>query len=138
MNKKTYILSFLLLAYSVMLVHNFIPHHHHESLSEAKHHHDHEQTDHNHENSEGDSDETNQIFHLDHAGNAKNEVFVSHSGDISIIKAKSSLPITILNKIHFNSAKVHKPRHPDFSGLLVLSEQYQSSFTLRGPPDFYI
>ena len=140
MNKKVYILSFILLAYSCMLVHNFIPHHHHESFSEAKHHHEHDPTDHDHghENSGGDNDASNQLFHLDHTGNAKTEVFISHSGDISLIKAKSSLPISILNKINFSSTKVPKLRHPDFSRLLVLSDQFQSSFTLRGPPAFII
>jgi len=43
MNKQYFILIILLLAFSLGLAHNIIPHHHHDEVSEAKpHKHDHE------------------------------------------------------------------------------------------------
>lgn len=136
MNKKTYILSFLLLAYSVMLAHAFIPHQHTERNSEAAHQHD-QGHPHQHPESEDDGNDASNIslFHVHNSGNGTTEDFISQSTNSCFSKInKSSLLIAVLNNINFNSTTVTKPRHPDFLGLLVLSDQFQSSFTLRGPP----
>lgn len=137
MNKKTYILSFLLLVYSVLLAHAFIPHQHKESRSQIAHQHNQEHP-HQHQESEDDGNDASNVplFHVHNSGNGTTEYLISHSANSCFSKInKSSLLIAILNKINcINSTGVLKPRHPDFLRLLVLSDQFQSSFTLRGPP----
>ncbi|MEX2594106.1 MAG: hypothetical protein WD426_15130 [Anditalea sp.] len=140
MNKKTYILSFLLLAYSVMLAHAFIPHQHQENLSETEHHHEQGQPHHHPENGDDkDNDSKFPLFHVHHSGNGTTEEYISHSANNCFVKInKSSLLIPTLNIVIFNGTEVPKLRHPDFLGLLVLSDQFQSSITLRGPPPAFI
>jgi hypothetical protein len=48
MRSKHFILLGLLLAYLLVLVHEVIPHHHHDSLAEAEQHHQNEHTTHDH------------------------------------------------------------------------------------------
>lgn len=140
MNKKTYILSFLLLAYSVMLAHAFIPHQHRESRPEIAHQHDQEHPHHHSESGDDSNDASNvPVFHVHNSGNGTTEEYINHFTNSCFVKInKSSLLIAILNKINFYSIKFPKPRHPDFLGILVLSYQFQSSFTLRGPPALII
>lgn len=119
-----------------MLAHAFIPHQHKESNSETAHQHDQE---HPHQHPEGEDDGNDAsnvpLFHVHNSGNGTTEEFISHSANSCSSKInKGSLLNGILNKINFNSTAVTKPRHPDFLGLLVLSDEFQSSFTLRGPP----
>lgn len=137
MNKKTYILSFLLLAYSVMLAHAFIPHQHFENLSETEHHHEQDQPHHHPESGDDNDDESKfPLFHVHNSGNGTTEEYIAHSPNNCFVKInKNSLLVPILDKINFfNSTEVPKLWHPDFLGLLVLSDQFQSSVTLRGPP----
>jgi hypothetical protein len=140
MNKKTYILSFLLLSYSVMLAHAFIPHQHFENLSETEHHHEQGQPHHHPESGDDDNDDSKlPLFHVHHSGSGTTEEYIAHSANNCFVKInKSSLLIPILNKIIFNGTEAPKLRQPDFLGLLVLSDQFQSSISLRGPPPAFI
>ena len=134
MNRKNYILGFLTLAYFLVLAHAFIPHHHHESLSEVTHQHDHGE-DHQHpESSDDNKAEKLPISHLHHEGSEQAEAYIRHSSTNSFTTIKSCVLLACLAFNNFYFRDVPKPVHPEFLGLLVLSDHFQTSFTLRGPP----
>src|SRR5680860_447763 len=103
MSKKTCILSFLLLAYSVMLAHAFIPHQHQERLSETEHHHGQGQPHHHPESGDDNDDDSKfPLFHVHNSGNGTTEEYIAYSPNNCFVKInKSGLLVPILNKINF-------------------------------------
>jgi hypothetical protein len=65
MRNRFFIIAPLMIAYLLMLFHDVIPHHHHDTLGEAAHHHAVEHTDHDHQG--GDAEGHEHTLHLVHS-----------------------------------------------------------------------
>jgi hypothetical protein len=130
-NKRAIILlSFL--AYSVTLVHSFVPHHHNEGAKIGQHHHHGNKTDHHHE-----EDEENQsLSHVfaDAIHHPASEVALHTAQAENVQKKNGSVDIIIfkISQLIFSELKppdiaIHYQENHHLS-------QQDSFFLLRGPP----
>jgi hypothetical protein len=133
-NKRAIILlSFL--AYSVTLVHSFVPHHHHEGAKIGQHHHHGNKTDHHHHHHE--EHEGNQsLSHVfaDAIHHPASEVALHTAQTENVQKKNGSVDVIIF--------KIRQPIFPELKPPDIPihyqekhhSSQQDSFFLLRGPP----
>lgn len=130
-NKKL-ISIILLVAFSFVLVHNSVLHHHHDEISKTsiqEHHHDHDTQDHHNENKEP----TNLFSHFSHFVTTSEFSFTfSDSFDFqkrNIVKLFSG-DITIV----FELPKIQIKSESSIYILIPEKHLFYTTYTLRGPP----
>jgi hypothetical protein len=148
MVKRAIIVSLLLLAYTCVLVHNLIPHHHHQYSTHKSHHHDgqydHEEHHHhdNHSNTDHNSDDTDKKdpinhafgFHQHQSADKQIEHVLSLTHTHLKFKVKTLLlPVDLLN-FYLGPPKIpDDPPESSYYSLLVRSFQ-PSFFSRRAAP----
>jgi hypothetical protein len=147
MLKKAVIVYLLVLAYTCVLVHNLIPHHHHTYTSDKQHHHQ----DEHHEEAHHHGDHNKEAPHdqdEDNHENATDHVFAYHQhtttdsqikhivslSENSLFKSKiHTLPLSFFY-FHFKPPKIpDEPLRLNYISCTILS-CYPSSCSLRAPP----
>ena len=134
MSKKTFISTILLFAFSLVLVHNFIPHHHHDpghsgDISHHEHHHDKQDQDHQSENNEP----IGFFSHLTHLITTT-EFSFTFSNNHNFQKTQTLKQYIKKTDFVFRQLKIPiKPEPPHY--ILIASKQsFYSTHSLRGPP----
>ena len=125
-------LFFLLLAYVILLGHSIIPHHHHESHSEALTHHD---IEHVHDDGHGSTDIGHLLSHLMHADEDFTRVI--HKVGSQVFNRSTVIIATIVTDAFCFSLfpdTTFQLKPPDTE--VNLSSIYQETSALRGPPSF--
>ena len=137
-NKRVIFLS-LLLAYSLMLAHSLIPHHHHETPDEAVHHHnqhnnEHDHSnDHNHSHDNGDKQDGHATHFVHQPGI---NYYVPSTNDLLSFKPDILLDIfyivedEILPGLHNSALEI--TWHPESPPPLLTNTS--STLFRRGPP----
>lgn len=123
-----------MISYSGVLLHSFIPHHHHVTVKEATnhHHHDHAKT-HSHEDDKDKEDkQDSEPYFLTHAVNA--DVLVNHPNSEKVVKVAKVIFAPSLSEIAnsyylFENVVFHPPQND-----LLRSRLVHFPFSLRGPP----
>ena len=132
MLKKYFSISLLFIAFSFLLSHQVVPHHHHDNEKLAKHYHEHGHS-HDHE-SEGHSHHfLDFFFSLLHHSGVDNHAVINHSVSNLLIKAKLLsfvLPdICLLIKDDDPLPEFWEHYQVSFPG-----QTFSKSLSLRGPP----
>lgn len=132
MKKNNYISLVLLFVFSFMLVHNVIPHHHHDDISEInnhehEHHHDKKEKDHDHENDEP-------------IGSFSHPTHIASSTEFIYSNYHSSQKTQNVNKVARTSNFILKQiivsikqDPPDYFSVVTINHLH-STPSLRGPP----
>ena len=143
MKKNNYIALVLLFVFSFILVHNIIPHHHHDEVSEINHHslsHKSEKHHHHHDNKEknhhNENDEPIALFsHSTHILAFTEIVF---SNDNSMQKTYSFNPIFQITDLVIKPTVVSIKRKPPNYIYVIPIQLFYSTHSLRGPPAFAV
>lgn len=142
MNKKVIISFLLLFAFSFLLAHNFIPHHHHEDVSEKNHdkHHHHDSEKHHHkkehDNKSEKHDENLPIELFSHTST----LFIHSELSISINRqgSKNLQPkLNLIGKIESQYKQLKIPLAHKLSYFYLFDNSTQTycySNSHRGPP----
>ena len=132
MPKKTIISTILLFAFSFVLVHNIIPHHHHDEISEIEHHH------HHHHDKQDHQDKDDGLFDLfSHLSHCTTTEF--SSTHIYNFQKTQILKQFIKNTdFAFRQLKIPLKPVPYHYIFLVATQSYYSTQFLRGPPAFIV
>jgi hypothetical protein len=136
MFKKCVIFFFLTIAYSVLLAHNFTPHHH--SRKSDHHQHEHNGSTHAHDdNEEKDTeDNSNPFRHFDHIGATEIQYFPAYTREHSIVKQVSPTVfweqlVVALPQLEITHPDLtHRPREES----LILPQSLAYFFSLKAPP----
>lgn len=127
MSKKALISTILLFTFSFVLVHNIIPHHHHDEVSDISHHeHHHEKQDH--------QDEDDGLFdlfsHLSHCTTSEfSSTHFYNFQKTQILKQFIKIADFVFRQLEISLKPA--PYHYIF---LVATQSYYSTQFLRGPP----
>lgn len=142
MDKKVIISFLLLFAFSFLLAHNFIPHHHHEDVSEINHdkHHHHDSVEHHHkkvhDNKCENHDENEPIGFYSHS----NTLFLHSELSIRANRKDSNnyhptLKLIRKSEGYFKQLNIFLARKLSYFYLIDSSTQtYYYSDSHRGPP----
>jgi len=132
MSKKTFISTILLFAISLVLVHNIIPHHHHDKVSDISHHeHHYDKQDHNHQ---GENDEPIGFFsHTTHLITTT-ELSFTFSNNNDFQKAQTLKQYIKNTDIVFRQPITPKKPEPTQYIFFAAKQSFKSAFSLRGPP----
>lgn len=121
-----------MLAYLLMLSHDVIPHHHHDTLIEAAHHHAVEYTDHNHH--DGDSEGHEHTLHLVHSPEFGSYLPSSFSSDqLSDCPFEYAMAFEWLDSFTSGQFDAVPIQWHELSPPPLLDQNY-STLTFRGPP----
>lgn len=134
MRNRIFILLPLMVAYLLMLSHDVIPHHHHESLVEAEHHHAIEHADHNHHDGTSGAHEHSMHFvhSPDFSSYIPSDYFSINCTDVILLFSTSMIEMGDL----FSSIQLDKdPVQWYEENPPPLLNQYSSFFLFRGPPE---
>lgn len=126
MSKKAFISIILLFTFSFVLVHNMIPHHHHDEVSEIGHHHHHDKQDHQ----DTDDGLFDLFSHFSHCTTA--EFSSTHFYDFQ----KTQIAKQLIKSAGFVFRQLEIPLKPapyHYTSLVVMRSYYSTQF-LRGPP----
>ena len=128
MSKKIFISTVLLFTFSIVLLHNITPHHHHDGVSDISHHqHHHDKQDH-----QGENDEPTGLFsHPTHL-TASNEFSFTFSNNHAFQKTQSQCIKS--TDFVFRQLKIPKEPEPPHYVLIAAKQSFYSSHSLRGPP----
>ena len=133
LKKRTAIL-FLTLSYVILLVHNIIPHQHHDHVEHLTEHHD---TDHHHDD-EADNDGLNHLFaHFAHVDDGFS--FITAHSIINIFSKQQLSFLTVLPDIFSLSEFLLPPLldKPHAKNLIYISP-HSHLYGLRAPPSILI
>lgn len=136
MFKKYTAILFLTVAYAILLGHNIVPHHHHETLSEAELHHLYEHTTHHHGNGEAEGHEHSpHLVHIDFSEDFRTSASTTIDFPKQIISLFNFSPLTfsIISEANFCLAS----QHPE-NTFFIYSSPSSLAWGLRGPPVFFI
>jgi len=136
MSKKTFISTILLFAFSFVLVHNIIPHHHHDEVSDISHHgHHHDKQD---QNDQDENDEPIGFFsHFPHLINT-NEFSYTLSSNHNLQKTQTPKQFIKIADFVFRQLKIPiKPELPHYI-FIAVKQSFYSSYSLRGPPVLFV
>ena len=136
MFKNCVIFFFLAIAYSVLLAHNFKPHHHSEKA--AHHHHDGNGRvhTHTHDGEKNAEDNSNAFQHFEHIGAAEIQYFPVYTKEYSILKQINPTVFWeefVVDLPHFEKPPLnlsHRPREES----PFLSQSLAYFFSLKAPP----
>jgi hypothetical protein len=138
MIKRYVIFLFLATAYSVLLAHNFTPHHHMEER--ARHDHEHQHHDVHNEDDSEESDHSNPFQYFDHIGSTEAQYIpVLNSPNQSFqkqVNASAFLKVLAVIISHFEKPPlvIHRAREDD----PFLSQSLPYFFPLKAPPASFI
>ena len=137
MQTKAYISIVLLFAFSLAMIHNIVPHTHIDEVSETVHHHDGTHEHHSHdkkydENNEDDDSPFNFFEHYSHLATTIELSFV-FSSNIEL-NPSTNLTYCEATKIDFNQVILSAYKAPPKLFGWINSEQFDSTYSLRGPP----
>lgn len=140
MKKDNYIATILLFVFSFVFVHNIIPHHHHDNISEVtKHEHEH-QHEHHHDKKEQDhpNEKDEPIHSLSHPTHilASTEFIFSSANNFQ--KIQDNNPFLRITKLVTRNKTVSVKRKPPNYIFAVPLQLFDSTLSLRGPPIFTI
>ncbi len=135
MRNRVLILFPLMLAYLLMLSHDVIPHHHHETLVDAEHHHAIEHADHHHQ--DGTTGAHDHTMHFVHAPDFGSYLLTENTSiDNTIITLWSSFTMNFENLFSSDQSD-ESPIQWYEDNPPPLLNQYNSSVDFRGPPERY-
>ncbi len=136
MRNRIFILLPLMVAYLLMLSHDVIPHHHHETLVEAEHHHATEHADHHHH--DGTTGAHDHTMHFVHSPDFGHYIPSSNfSINSETVKLLSCLVIE-LNDLFSSKQRDEGTIQWYEENPPPLLSQYSSTFLFRGPPVTFI
>jgi hypothetical protein len=131
MLKKYFILSFLLIAYTIVLAHSIIPHHHHDEdheMEQSSAHHDHDGDNDHHD----DSGLSHDFENYHHANNATD---FHQQSDIKMSSTTlTSLYIISLFNFTMESVETRPPILRQSKDHILFLQHTLSSKGLRAPP----
>ena len=134
MFKNCVIFLFLAIAYSVLLAHNFTPHHH----AEKSDHHEHNGRvhTHNHDEKKDAEDNSNAFQHFDHIGATEIQYFpVYFKNKITV---KQTNPTVFWKEIVIGLPRLQKPppklTHRAREESWILTQSLAYYFSLKAPP----
>lgn len=134
MLKKYTAIIFLTVAYTILLGHSIVPHHHHQTLSEAEVHHLYEHTTHNHNNNETEGHEHSpHLVHIDFGEDFRNTSSTNFDFQKQIISLFNFSPFTfsLISEANF----CLESRHQE-NTFFFYSSPHSLSSGLRAPPVF--
>lgn len=136
MSKKTIISTILLFAFSFVLVHNIIPHHHHDEVSGIENHeHHHDKQGQNHH---GENDEPIGLFsHLTHLITTP-ELSFTFSNNHSLQKTQTLKQVVKIANFAFRQLKIPIKPEPPPCIFIAAKQYFYSTHSLRGPPVFSV
>ena len=143
MNKNSFISIFLLLAFTFLLAHNFIPHHHHVDIVETDHRsHEHGHAHHHHSDSSDHKKNQEKKSHEDKEHESHfsyTDLVFTHSDLTNIFSKRKDLKIShptslLENQSAFSFQQVSIKEKPPLIIYEDLSELYSYSLSHRGPP----
>jgi len=127
MSKKNFISTILLFTFSFVLVHNIIPHHHHDEVSEIHHGHHHDKQDHQDEEDDG---LFNLFSHFSHC--TTTEFSSTHFYSFQ----KTQIAKQLIKSVDFVFRKFKIPIKSALPYCIFISsiQSIYSTHFLRGPP----
>ena len=128
MSKKAFISIILLFTFSFVLVHNMIPHHHHDEVSEIGHNHHHDKQDHQ----DTDDGLFDLFSHFSHCTTAE----FSSTHFYNFQKTQILKQFIENSDFVFRQLKIPLKPVPYHYIFIVPTQSYHSSYSLRGPPAF--
>lgn len=137
MSKKVFISSVLLFAYSLVQVHNIIPHFHYNEVSEFTHNHDHHH-DHHYDKQESKQDNENDdpigfFSHLTHLATTK-ELSYELSTSLNFNKIQSIEHFITKECLVLKELIILIRPGPTIEFVLKVKQIIFSTHILRGPP----
>lgn len=136
MRNRIFILLPLMIAYLLMLSHDVIPHHHHETLVEAENHHAIEHVDHHHhDGSTGAHEHTMHFVHSPDFGSyILSSNFSMNCATVNLFSCSGIELKDIFSSIQMDESPIQWYEDNPKS----LLRQYYSSLDFRGPPSTFI
>ena len=122
----------LLVAFSFVLVHNSVVHHHHDEISNVsihEHHHDHDTQNHHNENKEP----TNLFSHISHFVSTS-EFSFTFSDSFDFQKRNIVNLFSGVTTLIFELPKIQIKSEPFIYIFIPEKHLFYASYTLRGPP----
>lgn len=133
-NKKV-ILSFLFFAYSIILVHNIIPHNHHDDSSQSNIHYTCNKTNDHSENENKDLSHCLLLFHH-HTTNENESCDACHFSVKTFIKISVSSFFIEPGKTFFTQLIIPESEHQTFIEFIDVLKPFYISVSPRSPPAF--